>query len=164
MLEILHNVREVPLMKDKLEFAVFKLECITGKYSQYDTSKVQAAAHHLYTGHKIRADIVITKCLEYVEENESSTKAISEALDEFFIYYSKESKPITRLPSQNSCNTHKSINVKPLKSRNINTKFDVEVPVLPETAACAKIEAEQIEANSQRRLQILINQTELKKT
>ena len=27
-------------------------------------------------------------------------------------------------------------------NRNINTKFDVEVPVLPETVARAKIEAE----------------------
>ena len=40
--------------------------------------------------------------------------------------------------------THKFINVKPLKSRNTNTKFDVEVPVLPETAAHIKTEAEQI--------------------
>ena len=44
---------------------------------------------------------------------------------------------------------------------NINTKFDVEVPVLPETAARAKIEAEQIEAKSQRRLKILKKQIEL---
>ena len=124
----------------------------------------QAAAHHLYIEHKARADIVITKCLEYVEQNEMSTEASSEALDDFFdnsSYYSKESKPITRLPSQNSCNTHRSINVKPLKSRNINTKFDAEVPVLPETAAGTKIEAEQIEAISQRRLQILKKQIEL---
>ena len=70
-------------------------------------------------------------------------------------------KPITRLLSQNSRNTHKSINVKPLKSRNINTIFDVEVPVPPETAARAKIEAEQIEPKSQRRLQILKKQIEL---
>ena len=47
---------------------------------------------------------------------------------------------------------------------NINTKFDVEVPVLPETAARAKIEAEQIEAKSQRRLQILKKQIELEET
>ena len=43
----------------------------------------------------------------------------------------------------------------------MNTKFDVEVPVLPETAARAKIEAKQMEAKSQRRLQILKKQTEL---
>ena len=36
----------------------------------------------------------------------------------------------------------------------MNTKFDVKVPVLPETAARAKIEVEQIEAKSQRGLQI----------
>ena len=47
---------------------------------------------------------------------------------------------------------------------NINSKFDVEVPVLPETAARAKIEAEQIEAKSQRRLQILKKQIELEET
>ena len=46
-------------------------------------------------------------------------------------------------------------------NRNINTKFDVEVPVLPETVARAKIEAEQIEAKSQRRLQIVKMQIEL---
>ena len=43
----------------------------------------------------------------------------------------------------------------------MNTKLDVEVPVLPETAARAKIEAEQIEAKSQRRLQNLKKQIEL---
>ena len=42
-----------------------------------------------------------------------------------------------------------------------NTKFDVEVPVLPETTTRAKIEAEQIEAKSQRRLQIFKKQIEL---
>ena len=154
LLEIPHNTREVALMKEKLEFAVFNLERITDEYSQYVTLQDQAAAHHLYIEHKTRADIVITKCLEYVEQDETSTEASSEALDGFFdnsSYYSKESKPITRLPSQNSRNTHKSINVKPLKSRNINTKFDVEVPVLPETAAL----------KSQRRLQILKKQIEL---
>ena len=46
-------------------------------------------------------------------------------------------------------------------NRNINTKFDGEVPVLPETVARAKIEAEQIEAKSQRRLQIVKMQIEL---
>ena len=45
--------------------------------------------------------------------------------------------------------------------RKKNTKFDVEVPVLPETATRAKIEAEQIEAKSQRRLQIFKKQIEL---
>ena len=137
---------------------------MTDEYSQYVTLQVQAAAHHLYIEHKTRADIVITKCLEYVEQDETSTETSSEALDGFFdnsSYYSKESKPITRLPSQNSRNTHKSINVKPLKSRNINTKFDVEVPVLPETASRAKIEAAQIEVKSERRLQILKKQIEL---
>ena len=81
----------------------------------------------------------------------------SEAPDDFFdnsSHYSEESKPITQLPSKNSRNTHKSINVKPFKSRNMNTKFDVKVPVLPETAARAKIEVEQIEAKSVRGLQI----------
>ena len=93
-----------------------------------------------------------------------SIEASSEAIHDIFYnssYYSKESKPITRLPSQNYRNTHKSINVRPLKSRNINTKFDVEVPVLPETAVRRKIEAEQIEAKSQRRLQILKKQIEI---
>ena len=81
----------------------------------------------------------------------------SEAPDDFFdnsSHYSEESKPITQLPSKNSRNTHKSINVKPFKSRNMNTKFDVKVPVLLETAARAKIEVEQIEAKSVRGLQI----------
>ena len=46
---------------------------------------------------------VITKwdVTEYVEQNETSTEASSEALDDFFensSYYSKERKPITRLP------------------------------------------------------------------
>ena len=45
--------------------------------------------------------------------------------------------------------------------RKKNTKFDVEVPVLPETTTRAKIEAEQIEAKSQRRLQIFKKQIEL---
>ena len=162
MLEIPHKTREVALMKEKLQFAVFKLEHITDEYSQYVTLEEQAAAHHLYIEHKTRADI--TTCLEYVEQNETSTEACSEALDDFFdnsSYYSKESKPITRLPSQNFHNTHKSINVKPLKSRNINTKFDVKVPVILETASRAKMEAGQIEAKSQRRLQILKKQIEL---
>ena len=122
LLEIPHNTWEVALMKEKLEFAVFKLERITDEYSQYVTLEEQAAAHHLYIEHKTRADIVITKCLEYVEQNETLTEASSEPLDDFFdnsSYYSKESKPITRLPSQNARNTHKSINGKPLKSRNI---------------------------------------------
>ena len=34
LLEIPHNAREVALMKEKLEFAVFKLERITDEYSQ----------------------------------------------------------------------------------------------------------------------------------
>ena len=143
---------------------MFKLEHITEEYSQYVTFEEQAAAHHLYIEHKTCADIVITKCLEYVEQNETSTEASSEALDNFFndsSYYSKNSKANAQLPSQNSSNTHRSINVKPLKSRNINTKFDVEVPVLPEVATCAKIEADQIEGKSQRRLQILKKQIEL---
>ena len=163
LLEIPHSAREVALMKEKLEFAVLKLEHITDEYSQYVTLEEQAAAHHLYTEHKTRAHVII-KCLEYVEQNETSTEASSEELDDFFdniSCYSKESKPITRLPSQNFRNIHKSINVKPLKSRNISPKFHVEVPVLPETAARAKIEAEQIEAKSQRRLQILKKQIEL---
>ena len=79
-----HNTREVALMKEKLEFAVFKLARITDEYSQYVTLEEQAAAHHLYIEHKTRADIVITKCLEYVEQNESSTDSCSEALDDFF--------------------------------------------------------------------------------
>ena len=115
-------------MKEKLGFAVFKLEHITHEYSQY------------------------------------VTEASSEAFDNFFdnsSYYSKESKPIAWLPSQNSINTHRSINLKPLKSRNINTKFDVEVSVLPGTAACAKIEAEKMQAKSQSRLQILKKEIEL---
>ena len=105
MIEILHNMREVTLIKEELEFAVFKLERITDQYSQHVTLEEQSAAHHLYIEHKTRADIVITKCLEYVEQNETSTEPSSEALDNFFdnsSYYSKESKPITRLPSQNS--------------------------------------------------------------
>ena len=144
---------------------MFKLEHITEEYSQYVTFEEQAAAHHLYIEHKTCADIVITKCLEYVEQNETSTEASSEALDNFFndsSYYSKNSKANAQLPSQNSSNTHRSINVKPLKSRNINTKFDVEVPTLSETAACTKIQVEQIETKSQMRLQILKKQTELK--
>ena len=84
LFEIPHNTREVALMKEKLEFAVFKLACITDEYSQYVTLEEQAAAHHLYIEHKTRADIVITKCLEYVEQNESSTDSSSEALDDFF--------------------------------------------------------------------------------
>ena len=134
---------------------MFKLEHITEEYSQYVTFEEQAAAHHLYIEHKTCADIVITKCLEYVEQNETSPEASSEALDNFFndsSYYSKNSKANTQLPSQNSSNTHRSINVKPLKSRNINTKFDVEVPTLSETAACTKIQVEQIETKSQMRL------------
>ena len=161
LLEIPHDTREVALMKEKLEFAVFKLERITDEYSQYVTLIEQAAAHHLYIEHKTRAYIVINKCLEYVEPNETSTEASSEVLDNFFdnsSYCSEESKPITRLSSQNPLNTHKSINVKPLKSREINTEFDVEVPALPETATRTKIEAEQIEAKSQRRLQTLKKQ------
>ena len=161
LLEIPHDTREVALMKEKLELAVFKLECITDEYSQYVTLIEQAAAHHLYIEHKTRAYIVINKCLEYVEPNETSTEASSEVLDNFFdnsSYCSEESKPITRLSSQNPLNTHKSINVKSLKSREINTEFDVEVPALPETATRAKIEAEQIEAKSQRRLQTLKKQ------
>ena len=161
LLEIPHDTREVALMKEKLEFAVFKLERITDEYSQYVTLIEQAAAHHLYIEHKTRAYIVINKCLEYVEPNETSTEASSEVLDNFFdnsSYCSEESKPITRLSSQNPLNTHKFINVKPLKSREINTEFDVEVPALPETATRTKIEAEQIEAKSQRRLQTLKKQ------
>ena len=50
-------------MKEKLEFPVFELECITDEYSQYVTDE-QAAAHHLYIEHKTREDIVITKCLK----------------------------------------------------------------------------------------------------
>ena len=152
-----HNPREVALMKENLEFSVFKLEHITDTYSQYVTLEEQATAHHLYIEHKTRADIVITKCLEYVEQNERSTKASSEALDDFFnksSYYSKKSKRITQLPSQSSHNTHNSINLKPLKSRNINTKLGGEVPVLPETATRTRIKAEKREAKSQRRLQI----------
>ena len=102
LLEIPHNTREVALIKEKLEFAKFKLESITDEYSQYVTLEEQAAADHLYIEHKTRADIVITKCLEYVEQNETSTKASSEAPDNFFdnSSYYKESKPTTRLPSQ----------------------------------------------------------------
>ena len=48
LLEIPHNTREVALMKEKLEFAVFKLECITDAYSQYVTLEKQATAHRLY--------------------------------------------------------------------------------------------------------------------
>ena len=84
LFEIPHNTREVALMKEKLEFAVFKLARITDEYSQYVTLEEQAAAHHLYIEHKTRADIVITKCLEYVEQNESSTDSSSEALGDFF--------------------------------------------------------------------------------
>ena len=46
-------------------------------------------------------------------------------------------------------------------SKNINIKFDAEVPVLTETASCTKIKAELIEAKSDRRLQILKKQIEL---
>ena len=45
--------------------------------------------------------------------------------------------------------------------RKKNTKFDIEVSVLPETATRAKVEAEQIEVKSQRRLQIFKKQIEL---
>ena len=117
LLQIPHNTREFALMKEKLEFAVFELECITDEYSQYVTLQEQAAAHYLYTEHKTRPDIVITKFFEYLEQDETSTEASSEALDDFLdnsSHYSKESKPISRLPPQNSSNTHKSINVKPL--------------------------------------------------
>ena len=151
-------------MKEKLEFAVFELERIIDKYNQYVTLEKHTAAHHLYIEHENHADIVITKCLEYVEQNETSTEASSEAFEDFFdniSYWSKESKPITWLPSKNFRNTHKSVKVKPLKSRNINAKFDAEVPVLPETAGRAKIGAEQIETKSQRRLQILKRQIKL---
>ena len=94
MLEIPHNTGEVALMKEKLEFAVFKLERITDGY--YVKFEEQTAAHHLYAEHKTRADIVITKCLEFVEQNETATEASSKALDDFFdnsSYYFKESKP-----------------------------------------------------------------------
>ena len=67
LLEIPHNTRDVALMKEKLEFAVFKLGRIANEYSQYVTLQEQAAAHHLHREHKTRADIVITKCLEHVE-------------------------------------------------------------------------------------------------
>ena len=50
---------------------MFKLERITDENSQYVTLEKQADAHHLYIEHKTRAYIVITKCLEYVEENET---------------------------------------------------------------------------------------------
>ena len=99
LLEIPHNTKEVALMKEKLGFAVFKLEHITHEYSQY------------------------------------VTEASSEAFDDFFdnsSYYSKESKPIAWLPSQNSINTHRSINVKPLKSKSsINTKIKKPSNILP---------------------------------
>ena len=84
MLEIPHNTREVALMKQKLQFVVLKLERIADEYSQYFTSEERAAAHHLYIERKTRAYIIITKCLQYVEQNETSTKANSEALHEFF--------------------------------------------------------------------------------
>ena len=69
LLEIPHNTREVALMKEKLEFAVFKLERITDEYSHYVKLGEPAAAHHLHIKHKTCADIVITKCLEYAEQN-----------------------------------------------------------------------------------------------
>ena len=58
-------------MKEKLEFAVFKLERLTEEHSQYVILEEQAAVHHLYIDHKTRADKVITKCLEYVEQSET---------------------------------------------------------------------------------------------
>ena len=85
MLEIPHDTREVALMKEKLEFAVFKLEHITDEYSQYVTLIEQAAAHHLYIEHKTSAYIVITKCLEYVEPNETSTEQVQKHLTTFSI-------------------------------------------------------------------------------
>ena len=54
LLEIPHNTRKVALMKEKLEFAVFKLERITHGYSQYVTLEEQAAAHHLYLNLKYK--------------------------------------------------------------------------------------------------------------
>ena len=98
LLEIPHNTREVALMKEKLEFSAFKLERIRDEYSHYVKLQEPAAAHHLYIKHKTCADIVVTKCLEYAEQNETSTKASSEALDDFFdncSCYFKESEPIT---------------------------------------------------------------------
>ena len=38
------------------------------------TLEEQAAAYHLYIEHETRPDIVTTKCLEYVEQNETFQK------------------------------------------------------------------------------------------
>ena len=48
-------------------------------------SQEETSAHHLYTEHKTRADIVIAKCLEYVEQNETSTKQVQKHLMTFSI-------------------------------------------------------------------------------
>ena len=48
LLEIPHNTKEVALMKEKLGFAVFKLEHITHEYSQYVTEASSEAFDNFF--------------------------------------------------------------------------------------------------------------------
>ena len=80
----------------------------------------------------------------------------SEALDNFFYNYSncfREVKRFPRAPSQVSCNSHRPITLKPLKPSSAVAELNTAVSVFPQDAASPKIEAEQIEAKTWRRLQ-----------
>ena len=80
----------------------------------------------------------------------------SEALDNFFDNYSNcfgEVKPFPRALSQVSCNSHRPINLRPFKPSSAVAKLNTVVSVFPQDAASPKIEAEQIEAKTRRRLQ-----------
>ena len=60
-------------------------------------SQEETSAHHFYTEHKTRADIVIAKCLEYVEQNETSTKQVQKHLMTFSIIVHTTPRKVNQL-------------------------------------------------------------------
>ena len=62
----------------------------------------QASAHQLYIEHKTRADIVITKCLEYVEQNKHQPKQVQKHWMTFSIIVHTTPNKVKKIPAMYS--------------------------------------------------------------
>ena len=98
-----NNFSDIALISEKLEFALFKLECVNNEYCKYALSNQQSQAKTLLLENKNRGEITIKQCKQYLDREEilPQVEITNLSIDEFFDGSSYSSSP-ERFPRKES--------------------------------------------------------------
>ena len=90
-----NNLSDVALILEKMEFALFNLECVTDEYCKYASSNQESQAKTLLLENKSRGEIAIKQCKQHLDREKilSEVEITNLSIDEFFDESSYSSSP-----------------------------------------------------------------------